>query len=103
MLQKFPCGAYTSFTFHTRCSIIPKEPVCSNFTRRYNVLWTLTVTNVSSELGETVETYGIRRGDTVINDISLCKDDILYFVEQLNRLNASEIHACDLVEDFLGK
>lgn len=58
---------------------------------------------MTSELGETVETYGIRCGETVINDISLCKEEILHFVEQLNLLDASEIHAYDLVEDFLGK
>lgn len=66
-------------------------------------MWTLTSTFVTSELGETVETYGICCGDTVINDISLRKQEILDFVEMLNRLGASEIHACDLVEDFLGK
>lgn len=66
-------------------------------------MWTLTATRVTSELGETVETYGIRCGGTVINDISLRKEEILDFVELLNRLGASEVHARDLVEDFLGK
>lgn len=66
-------------------------------------MWTLTAASVTSELGETVETYGIRCGDTIINDISLCKKEILDFVELLNRLGASEVHACELVEDFLGK
>lgn len=66
-------------------------------------MWTMISTFVTSELGETVETYGIRCGNTVINDISLRKQEILDFVELLNRLGASEVHACDLVEDFLGK
>lgn len=66
-------------------------------------MWTLTATAVTSELGEKVETYGICCGNTAINDISLCKEEILDFVELLNRLGASEVHACDLVEDFLGK
>lgn len=50
-----------------------------------------------------VETYGIRRGETIINDISLCKQEISEFVDLLNRLDASEIHAYELVENFLGR
>lgn len=66
-------------------------------------MWTLVATSVNSELGETVETYGIRRGETIINDISLCKQEISEFVDLLNRLDASEIHAYELVENFLGR
>lgn len=66
-------------------------------------MWTLVSTCVTSETGESVETYGISCGTTVIKDISVCKQEITEFVELLNRLDASEIHACDLVEDFLGR
>lgn len=66
-------------------------------------MWTLVATSVNSELGEMVETYGIRRGETIINDISLCKQEISEFVDLLNRLDASEIHAYELVENFLGR
>lgn len=66
-------------------------------------MWTLNATYVLSELGEEVETYGISKNSTVISDISLCKQDILDFADLLNRLNASEVHAYDLVEDFLGR
>ena len=51
---------------------------------------------------QTVTSYGIA-GETVeINDISIRKDEIEEFVRLLNRLEASEIHAYELVEDFLG-
>lgn len=60
-------------------------------------------TRIRTESGNEVETYGISRGGTIVADISLCKSDIQEFVELLNRLDASEIHARDLVEDFLGK
>lgn len=66
-------------------------------------MWTITAAPIAAENGETVETYGIRCGETVIDDVSLCKHDIEKFVEKLNLLGASEIHAFDLVEDFLGK
>lgn len=58
---------------------------------------------MTSESGESVETYGISRGKTVINDISLNKQEMIEFVELLNRLDASELHADELVEDFLGR
>lgn len=77
--------------------------ICSNFSRRYEKLWTLVATSVISELGETVETYGISCGETTIGDISLCKQEISEFVDLLNRLDASEIHAYELVENFLGR
>lgn len=51
----------------------------------------------------TVRSYGIS-GETIeINDISTRKEEMERFVELLNRLEASEIHAYDLVEDFLGR
>lgn len=66
-------------------------------------MWTLVATSVISELGEMVDTYGISCGETMISDISLCKQEISEFVDLLNRLDASEIHAYELVENFLGR
>ncbi len=66
-------------------------------------MWKIVSTRIATENGKEVETYGIRRGGTVVNDVSICKSEIQEFVELLNRLDASEIHARDLVEDFLGK
>ena len=66
-------------------------------------MWKMIATFITTESGKEIETYGISRGSTVVADVSLCKSDIQEFVEQLNRLDASEIHARDLVEDFLGK
>lgn len=66
-------------------------------------MWVITSTPIATESGETRETYGISCGNTVINDVSLCKHEIEKFVETLNLLGASEVHAFDLVENFLGK
>ena len=64
-------------------------------------MWTLTSCTAAENGGK--ETYGIRKGETVINDISPDRAEIEEFVEQLNRYGASEIHAYELVEDFFGK
>ncbi len=66
-------------------------------------MWKITKTRTTAENGEEVETYGIQIGNTVINDVSPCKHEIQDFVRRLNRLGASEIHAFELVEDFLGR
>lgn len=66
-------------------------------------MWELTTVRITAEDGREVETYGIRIGNTVIDDISPDKHEIIEFVRQLNRLGASEIHAYELVEDFLGR
>lgn len=63
----------------------------------------MTSIRTTDENGREVETYGIRIGHTVIDDISLDKNEIAEFVLQLNRLGAEEIHAFELVEDFLGR
>lgn len=63
----------------------------------------MTTARVRSESGEIFETYGVSINSTVIDDISLDKEEIQEFVELLNRLGASELHACDLIEDFLGR
>lgn len=66
-------------------------------------MWQMTTARVCSESGEMFETYGVRINSTVIDDISLDKQEIQEFVELLNRLDASELHAGDLIEDFLGR
>ena len=64
-------------------------------------MWRIIETKVCLE-NNCVKSYGIG-GETVeINDISTVKEEIEEFVELLNKLEASEIHAYDLVEDFLG-
>ncbi|MCM1166543.1 MAG: DUF6514 family protein [Lachnospiraceae bacterium] len=66
-------------------------------------MWQIISCTTASENGRTVETYGLKINSTEINDITLSKQDITEFAELLNRLGASEIHAKELVEDFLGK
>ncbi|MBD5112188.1 MAG: hypothetical protein HDT42_06575 [Ruminococcaceae bacterium] len=66
-------------------------------------MWQMTTARVRSESGEVFESYGIKINSTVIDDISLDKEETEKFVELLNRLDASELHAYDLVEDFLGR
>lgn len=66
-------------------------------------MWKMISTRITDESGEEVETFGISRGSTVVEDISVRRSEIQEFVDLLNRLDASEIHACELVEDFLGK
>ncbi|MCH5208120.1 MAG: hypothetical protein J1F04_04495 [Oscillospiraceae bacterium] len=50
----------------------------------------------------TTISYGIAGASVEINDISTRKEEIEDFVRLLNKLEASEIHAYELVEDFLG-
>ena len=66
-------------------------------------MWQITTIRTTAENGEEIDTYGVSAGSTVINDISPNKEDIEDFIRQLNRLGASEIHAYELVEDFLGR
>lgn len=66
-------------------------------------MWQLTTARVRSESGEMFESYGIKINSTVIDDISFDKQEIEEFVELLNRLDASEVHAYELVENFLGR
>jgi len=65
-------------------------------------MWKITEDEVCLA-GSSFKSYGISRGSVAIHDISTHRDEISEFVELLNRLDASEIHAYDLVEDFLGK
>ena len=63
----------------------------------------MTEVRTTAEDGREVTVYGIKIGATVINDISTDRRETEEFVRTLNRLGASEIHAFELVEDFLGK
>ena len=65
-------------------------------------MWTVTEKRLVFEEKNTLS-YGISSGRVEINDISTQKDEICKFVNLLNKMGASEIHAYDLVEDFLGK
>lgn len=66
-------------------------------------MWRILSCTIVTEDGKQVESYGLNCGSTVINDITPDKQEITEFAEQLNRLGASEIHAYELVENFLGK
>ncbi len=66
-------------------------------------MWNVTQSSVVAENGDQHETYGISKGDTVIKDISLDEEEIHDLVELLNELDVSELHARDVVEDFLGR
>ncbi len=60
-------------------------------------MWEITVSKVDD-----LNTYGIKIGNTIIEDISPDREKIEKFVECLNQNGASEIHAYELVEDFFG-
>ncbi len=66
-------------------------------------MWNITRTALTTEDGNTRETYGIAKGDTVINDVSVNEGEISELIERLNSLDVSEVHAYEVVEDFLGK
>ena len=66
-------------------------------------MWSIVTSFTEVEGGEPVMSYGISCGSTTIYDISINRKEIEAFVEKLNRLGASEVHAYDLVEDELGK
>ncbi len=65
-------------------------------------MWRIVEAEVYVE-GETARSYGIGSENMEIIDISTHKDEIRDFVSLLNRLGASEAHAYELVEDFLGR
>lgn len=75
----------------------------SKFLREDKRVWQITENRTTADNGKEYATYGVSIGETVINDISTDKHDIQEFVRRLNRLGASEIHAFELVEDFLGR
>ncbi len=49
------------------------------------------------------KSYGISGATIEINDISTRKEEVEEFAEKLNRLGASEVHALELVEDFIER
>ena len=65
-------------------------------------MWRIVEKEICVE-GKSATSYGIGGKSVEIHDISTRKDEIENFVRLLNRLNASEIHAYELVEDFLGR
>ncbi len=66
-------------------------------------MWQIVFGTTVTDDGKQIETYGLKCNSTVIVDITTNKQDITEFAAQLNRLGASEIHAYELVENFLGK
>ena len=63
-------------------------------------LWKINETEIEIE-GEKVRTFGISATAVEIKDLSTHRSEVEKFIELLNRLGASEIHAYDLAEDFL--
>ncbi len=53
--------------------------------------------------GRLIKTYGIKGATVEINDISTYKSEVEKFVDLLNKQNASEIHAYDLINDFIER
>ncbi len=77
--------------------------ICNFNPGGYIILWQIVFGTTVTDDGKQVETYGLKCNSTVIVDITTNKQDITEFAAQLNRLGASEIHAYELVENFLGK
>ncbi len=77
--------------------------ICNFNPGGYIILWQIVFGTTVTNDGKQVETYGLKCNSTVIVDITTNKQDITEFAAQLNRLGASEIHAYELVENFLGK
>lgn len=98
MNVRYPC-----LSVGGRNVIISFGQISPKHLREDKQVWELTTVRITADDGREVESYGISIGNTVINDISPDKHEITEFVRQLNRLGASEIHAYDLVEDFLGR
>ena len=65
-------------------------------------MWKVIKSEIETEEGRKISTFGIESGKTRIYDISVNRLEIEQFVRKLNRNSASEIHAYELVEDFLG-
>jgi len=77
--------------------------IIANILQEVGDMWNVTQSSVASENGDKHDTYGVSKGGTVIEDISLNEQEIRDLVELLNKLDVSEIHARDIVEDFLGR
>ena len=63
-------------------------------------MWKINETEIKIE-GKKVRTFGISANAVEIKDLSTHRGEVEKFIELLNRLEASEIHAYDLAEDFL--
>lgn len=58
--------------------------------------------SVICNLLEGTKRYGIRGGSTEIADITLDEDEAYRLATLMNRMEVSEIHAMDVVQDWLG-
>ncbi len=65
-------------------------------------MWKIIETEITLD-GKSIKTYGIGNKTVEINDISTYKSEVEKFVELLNKLNVSEIHAYDLISDFIER
>lgn len=65
-------------------------------------MWEIIVQEKVTEDNVRYTAYGVRRGDCEIADICADKDGIEELVELMNRYDASEINAADIVEDFIA-
>lgn len=66
------------------------------------MMWRIVEKQITVE-GKTAMTYGIGCENYSVHDISTDKEEMMLFVEKLNKYKASVIHAPDLIEDFLGR
>ncbi len=66
-------------------------------------MWEIVCSDIVTETGEVVKTYGIRNDYRIVYDLSVSREKIEDFVGRLNRYGASDIHAEDLIQDFLGE
>ena len=65
-------------------------------------MWEIIVQEKVTEDNVRYTAYGVRLGDCEIADICADKDGIEELVELMNRYDASEINAADIVEDFIA-
>ncbi len=63
-------------------------------------MWEITKHSYINEDNVEYVGYGVKIGNTEIEDISCSLEKIREFAETLNRCDASEVHALELAEDF---
>ncbi len=62
----------------------------------------MTVQKILVEDQGVVDTYGIASESGVaIENVSVLEDEVRQFVAKLNRLEVSDLHIADVVDDFL--
>lgn len=71
--------------------------------KRRIAMWTITEKQYTNEDGVSYTGYGINFGKYRIDDITPDLSAITMFVEKLNRNEASQVHAEELVENFLAE